>query len=202
MDTIQWLEKTIGGRWTGVTFHHDGIPAGNMPPSPTRFCAALWNGSPGPVVLTRDCIACTGAKRSFGWATYSDETMASEMAQRTGIRADIALCAIRETPRFDAPIQAVTVNADGSPDVLLSCMQPEAAMRFVAHYRRALGRTPHVPLASVMAVCGNLVVRSYLTGELSLSFGCPDSRAEAAIGRDRLIVGIPYELARRIREAG
>ena len=45
-----------------------------------------------------------------------------------------------------------------------------------------------------MAVCGNVAVKAYLTRHICLSFGCPDSREYGRISRDRLAVGIPFQL--------
>jgi uncharacterized protein (DUF169 family) len=42
-----------------------------------------------------------------------------------------------------------------------------------------------------LSVCGMVAVRAYLTSDISISFGCPDAREYAGIGRDRLIVGLP-----------
>jgi uncharacterized protein (DUF169 family) len=51
-----------------------------------------------------------------------------------------------------------------------------------------------------MAVCGSVAVRAHLTGQMCMSFGCPDSRKFGAISRDRLVVGMPMELAGKLVE--
>ena len=60
------------------------------------------------------------------------------------------------------------------------------------------GKTLIASVSSVMAACGSVAVRAYLTSQMCFSFGCPDSRENGAIGRDRLIMGLPMSLVEEL----
>lgn len=53
------------------------------------------------------------------------------------------------------------------------------------------GENLTVSLSSIMGVCGNVAVKTYLEGKICVSFGCDDSREYGQISRDRLALGIP-----------
>jgi len=64
-------------------------------------------------------------------------------------------------------------------------------MRLVLLWQRMNHNALNVSLSSVMAVCGNVAVAAYTTQNVCCSFGCPESRRNGHIGRDRMIVGVP-----------
>jgi uncharacterized protein (DUF169 family) len=200
MDTIHWLERVIGGRWIGVKFHRAPTFSEKLAGRPMRFCTALAEARIRPVVLTPTLTDCPGAKRSFGWATEDDDAMAGRMAEKLNVTEEVALNAIKCTPKLRDPVVAITIGGDAPPDVAMSCMQPASAMKLVARRQQLCGGPPILICSSVMAVCGGVAVRAHLTDALALSFGCPDSRAEAGIGRDQLVVGVPALLIRRFRQ--
>ncbi|RLA95800.1 MAG: hypothetical protein DRG69_02665, partial [Deltaproteobacteria bacterium] len=53
---------------------------------------------------------------------------------------------------------------------------------------------------SIAALCSNVAVRALRDGKLTLSFGCEESRRHGGIPRDRVIVGLPVEVAKRLLE--
>jgi uncharacterized protein (DUF169 family) len=55
-----------------------------------------------------------------------------------------------------------------------------------------------VILSGYASVCGSVAVSTYLSGRISLSFGCADARKHGNIARDKLIAGIPYALAKKM----
>ncbi len=193
MNAIQMLEKRVGGCWTGIKFHKDGPSGDDRTAQPMRFCEAIAESRTGPIVLTPDSLECAGGSRSFGW-NEDDETIADMMARKANMDIRIARQIIRNTPRLRDKIAAVTVGMDDSPDVVISYAQPEAAMKLLRRWQRVCGRDIGTRTSSFMGVCGNVAVKAYLTRHISLSFGCPDSREYGRIGRDRLAIGIPFQL--------
>jgi uncharacterized protein (DUF169 family) len=124
--------------------------------------------------------------------------MAAAMAEKEDISADAARGLLFDTPRMETGITAVTVGDCEAPDVVLSCVQPAAAMRLLRRRQRREGNVLIAGVSCVMAVCGSVAVRAYLNNRISMSFGCPDSREHGSIGRDRLIMGLPTELVRTL----
>ena len=117
------------------------------------------------------------------------------MTDPTRVQVEVAQKAVAAVPVVDGGVTAVTVGSFDAPDVVLSCMQCEAAMGLVRRWQERRGGPLDVEISSVMGVCGDVAVKAHLTGRVCLSFGCPDSREYGRIGRDRLIAGVPASLA-------
>ena len=193
MSKVREFEREMGGRWTGVIFHKDGLGNGKLPERPMRFCEAVAQSRTEPVVLTRDLIQCPGASRSLGW-DIDDDAMAQAMAEKTGFEIEPIRKVIAETPHLGPDVAAVTVGTYDAPDIVLTCAQCDAAMKLVRQWQQRNGTGLDVELSSVMSVCGSVAVKTYLTGKICMSFGCPGAREYGNIGRDRMIVGVPSAL--------
>ena len=194
MDPVKVLEENIGGRWIGIVFERNNAPKENLAKRPIRLCEAVKQSITRPIVLTRHLVSCPGARRSLGWTTTDDDKIARNMVEATGIKANIAKKLVTNTPCLNGTVAAVSVGGNDHPDVVLSYAQPEAVMRLVRRWQEFEGTDLDLETSSVMAVCGSVVVKAYTTGRICLSFGCPDSRKYGAIGRDRLVVGLPVRL--------
>lgn len=193
MEEINLLEENIGGRWTGVAFHRSNTPTDNLAKRPMRLCEAIKASHTRRVVLTQGLISCPGALRSLGWETNQDHEIARKIAEATGTKIEIAQKLIKTTPHLDSA-SSVTVGSINPPDVVVCYAQPEAAMRLVRQWQIVYGTKLDIELSTVMSVCGSVVVKAYITGQICMSFGCPDSREYGAIGRDRLVIGLPAHL--------
>ena len=194
MDEVKLLQERIGGRWTGIVFQRDSSPKENLAKRPMRLCEAIKESINRPIVLTRHLVSCPGARRSLGWATKEGDNIARKMAETTGMKLGIARKVITNTPRLNGEIGAVLIGTNKSPDIVVSYAQPETVMRLVRRWQQVYGTDLDLEASSVMAVCGSVTVRAYTTGRICLSFGCPDSREYGAIGRDRLVIGLPVGL--------
>jgi len=182
--------NAFGWPWVAVKFHRETPEA---KPRDMRFCEALKEALSSPVVLTAGSVGCPGAMRSFGWAGESDEGLAKDMAEKQGLPVATAKKMIGGVPKLDCGVVAVEVGTRETPDVLLSYAQAPTAMKIARAIEKGSGEAPRPVLSSVMSACGNAAVRSHLTGELAISFGCDQSREAGDIGRDRLVIGMPWE---------
>jgi uncharacterized protein (DUF169 family) len=194
MDKItRQFEREFGGVWTKVKFYK------KMPDNSdykivegVRFCEAVVKARLSPVILKGSDISCVGAKYAFGWDRQVGEEIVNACCKKRHISFDIAKSILLATPQLDIPPAAIGLNTDGRPDLLISYPQPEQFMNLLKVFQQYKGKNLTVSLSSIMGVCGNVVVRAYLEGKISLSFGCDDSREYGRISRDRLAVGIPY----------
>lgn len=84
-----------------------------------------------------------------------------------------------------------------SPDVLVTYVRPEAAMRLVRAWETATGHSLHADISSIMAVCGNAVVKAYTSQSISISFGCPDSRQYGGIQPEEMVLAVPTGILNR-----
>jgi uncharacterized protein (DUF169 family) len=194
MEKVRQLEEKIGGRWTGIKFNSNGIPSGNLSKTPMRLCEAITKSSIEPITLTKDLVNCSGALRSLNWKTNEDEKISHKIASATGAKDDIVQKLISGTPHINGKIDSITIGIYDFPDVVVSYIQPCAAMRLVRQWQQIHGTDLDFKVSSVMAVCGSVVARAHVANEICLSFGCPDSRAYGAIGKDRLVIGVPVHL--------
>jgi uncharacterized protein (DUF169 family) len=194
MEKLRRLEEKIGGRWSGVKFHRNGFPKDSLAKKPMRLCEAIKKSSCKPITLKKDLVNCPGALRSLGWEKNGDEEIARKITATTGAKPEIIKKLISATPFIDDDVEAVTVGIYDSPDVAVSYIQPCSAMQLIRQWQQANGDDLDVKVSSVMAACGNVVVRAYVSDKICLSFGCPDSREYGGIGNDRLVIGIPVHL--------
>jgi uncharacterized protein (DUF169 family) len=197
MEDLKLLEEETGGVWTGITFNWDNAPKEDLAKRPMRLCEAIKESRTQPIVLTQDLISCPGALRSLGWTNDLDDKLARKIAEATGAKLDIARNLVAKTPHLKRGA-SVTVGSKNSVDIAISYAQPEAAMKLVRLWQQANGADLDIAASSVMAVCGSVVARAHMTGQICVSFGCPDSRKHGAIGRDRLVIGLPVNIIRNL----
>lgn len=198
MNEIRAFERRMGGRWTGISFHRQIPVDTRKTDQPMPFCKAVAASSTGALTLTREDMNCPGAQRSFGWQNEVDATFVDGIVRQTGFSQPVAEKLIRETPKINnEDIVGVTVGDYETPDILISYLQPAHAMRFLLLWQQVYQSTLDVSISSVMAVCGSVAAGAYSTQKVCCSFGCPESRRQGGIGRDRLAIGIPTGLLKR-----
>jgi uncharacterized protein (DUF169 family) len=192
MDEITILEKTFGGRWCGITFDNDsndGNP-GRKPAYPLSFCEAVAKAKKGTIEITPEMMDCPGGRRSLGWEN-DEEGLIASIARETQFERETVRSILAKTPKLDSTVTSITVGTDVTADVVLSFAQPEAIMKLIREWQNVYGTLASVETSGFLSVCGMVAVKAFVTGELAISFGCPNSRRDSGIGRDRLIVGIP-----------
>jgi uncharacterized protein (DUF169 family) len=194
MNVIEAFESRMGGRWTGIAFHRQA-PMETKIERPMYFCEAVSESSTGAITLSRKDLSCLGAQRSFGWNLNGNAALVQKLTNQSGLQTPGAEALIQRTPRIqDERIVALTVGTYTAPDILISYLQPEAAMRFVMQWQRVYHSHLDISVSSIMAVCGSVAAGAFTTQKVCCSFGCPESRQHGCIGRDRLVIGVPAGL--------
>jgi uncharacterized protein (DUF169 family) len=196
LESVRRLQRYVSEAWTGVKFYFDRETLPDITvPDDLRFCEAVSRAKSSPLLLKPEAVSCPGARYVFGWSRSSRKTIAAELIERWGLERSSADTVIDQVPIFDRPLRAIGLNTDEIPDLIISYCRPAAAMSFLKLYQTAFdGRNLTTSFSSVLSVCGNVSVGAYISGNVSLSFGCEDSREFAGIGRDRMVIGIPYPL--------
>ncbi len=199
MNEIKKFEMRMGGRWTGVSFHRQRPSGVKMADQPMHFCEAILSSSAGAFTLNKAFLDCPGAQRSFGWQTNQNDTVVEKLLSRNEIEKKTAKILIEKSPTIGhEKIVAITVGTYDTPDVLISYLQPENAMRFVRRWQNIHHENLDLSISSIMSVCGSVAAGAYTTGRVCCSFGCPESRTQGGIGRDRLVIGIPIILLKNL----
>lgn len=159
-----------------------------------RFCEATYRAMLTPILLDKGSISCPNAKYVFGWnPNLRDELLKGCQQKRQTLMKNVESMFSR-MPCLKEPFNYIGLNTEGEPDLVISYMPPGEVMHLIKIYHNHKGENLDVSLFSMMSICGGVAVRTYLTKEISLSFGCDDSRKYADIRRDMLAVGIPKRL--------
>lgn len=197
------LEQVTGTRWIGVKFLKY-LSAGcvGVQPEAVRFCEAICHVGCGRIDLSPETICCEGAKRAFGWMKNKDNALVLKLSERIGMNPDGVRGLLRQVPVLGYPYAGIRVGDCANPDVLVTYVRPEAAMRLVRLWETAMGYSLHVDISSIMAVCGNAVVRAYMSQSISISFGCPDSRRYGGIQPEEMVIAVPAGLLSRFAGIG
>lgn len=197
------LEQMTGTWWVGVTFckclptDWNGIPR-----SPMRFCEAVCQARGGCIDLPPEMICCEGAKRAFGWAQSENRALMHHLSEKTGMSESRAGELVQQVPVLRGSCAGIRVGDAARPDVLITYVRPETAMWIVRSWETATGHSLQVDISSIMAVCGNAVVKAYASQSISISFGCPDSRQYGGIQREEMVVAMPVSLLNRLTVVG
>ncbi|MBN2512681.1 MAG: DUF169 domain-containing protein [Sedimentisphaerales bacterium] len=166
--------------------------------SPVRFCEAVSMARTCDMALSPDDICCNGAKRCFGWLKNIDMELARKLAEKTGITQTLALKMIKNVPVQNEPFAGLSLGSHADGDVYISYASPESAMKLVRHWQKTTGCNLETDISSILSVCGNVAVKSFITHKISISYGCPDSRKYGGIEQGQLVMGIPHKLASEI----
>jgi uncharacterized protein (DUF169 family) len=193
MNASKRLETAIGGRWTGIAFEKNSNLKGNIAKRPMRLCEAIKEAYTSPVVLTKELINRPGALRSLSWSTDEEEMIAEKIAEETGAKVEAIRKLVDNMPRLKAE-DSITIGSIPRSGIAVSYTQPVAAMRLVRQWQLKHGSDLNIAASTLMSVCGSIVARAYITGQICMSFGCPDSREHGGIGKDELVVGVPVHL--------
>ena len=197
------LEQVTGTRWIAIKFF-EHLPADwqGVHREPMRFCEAVCQAGRGCIDLSPEMICCEGAKRAFGWAKDRDDSLTLHLSEKTGINRDKARQLVGQVPVLGSSYAGIRVGGGTDPDVLVTYVRPEAAMRLVRLWEIGAGHSLPVDISSIMAVCGNAVVKAHVTGAISISFGCPDSRQYGGVRPEEMVIAVPAGLVNRLAGAG
>jgi uncharacterized protein (DUF169 family) len=183
----------------GVKFNFHDEEDGNYerPDEPIRFCQAVDYvlKTSRSLSLRKEDISCPAARIVLGFEDDGDILVecACKLVEARRFRDEAsAIRALSDVPMIRGDICSVLLSSTGVlPDTYVFHSKPSVIMRVVQAYHRAYSQPLRFDVTGVMPVCGNCAVRSYLTNEVCVSFGCDDSRKYGDIPDDELVMSIP-----------
>jgi uncharacterized protein (DUF169 family) len=187
----------------GVNFNfHDeeGINC-ERPDEPIRFCQAVDYvlKTSRSLLLKEGDVSCPAARIVLGFEDDGDILVecADKLVDAGRFRdEDTAIQVLTDVPIIRGDICSILLSSTGVlPDTYVFHSNPTVIMRVVHAYQRAYARPLRFDVTGVMPVCGNCAVRSYLTNEVCVSFGCDDSRKYGGIPDNELVMSIPLRKA-------
>lgn len=196
MDNInKEFAKKFGTPWVKVKFYQEDLQIEKKEKiKNVRFCEATKKAIINPIFLDKESIVCKGALYAFGWNTDYKDDFLDRCQEKRRIQSNVLEALFFKVPRLFKPFEYIGLNTEGVPDMLISYMQPEKVMKLLKVYHNCYGKELIFSSSNMMAICGGVVVKTYLENKINISFGCDDSRKYANIGRDRMAVGIPSKL--------
>ncbi|MBN1353174.1 MAG: DUF169 domain-containing protein [Candidatus Omnitrophica bacterium] len=195
MDKVnQRFSNRFGSHWIKVKFYREKPKDDAKRLKDVRFCEATREAILYPILLDKESITCPGARHAFGWQPLFKNELLKGCRDKQGIKEGTLKSMISRAPYFKKPFKYIGLNTGGVPDMVLSYIPPREVMGLIKRYHNKEGGNLDVSLCTIMAVCGNVAVRTYLEEKISLSFGCEDSRKLANMGREYVAVGVPRKL--------
>ena len=196
MDNINWsFSSKFGGHWIKVKFYKENPNLKEFKRlESVRFCEATKKSIIHPVLLDKKSISCPGAQYAFGWRPAYKNELLNGCKDKRSVSRNIIESMFSQIPHFTKPFKYIGLNTEGKPDLLISYLPPEKIMNLIKRYHNQKGRSLDVSLFSMMSICGSVAVRTFLNKDVSISFGCDDSRKYADMRRENLAVGIPERL--------
>lgn len=201
---IHQLKQIFGERCSGIKINEPSMNRFFFPERQYNFCEAVNESFTQPLELTRANVGCSGARRSLGFDSESDE-LVQKVTANTGIPASFVLEAFRNMPVINMRVDNVLLGinekleSELAPDVIIIYTNPEKVMKLMHNMARKELK-PHIPPYSIHSICGNVFARAYRDDEVTVSFGCPESRKYGGVGENEVIVGIPSGKAGQIVE--
>nr|AEI30563.1 protein containing DUF169 [uncultured microorganism] len=189
------FSEKFSSQWIKVKFYQkDPRLDGVTQPKNIRFCEAVKLAVTQPVILSKENLSCESAQYVFGWRKKFNNQLLDSCQDKCKVSDKVLQSLLSGIPRLKKSFSHIGLNTDEKPDLVISCVAPQEMMKIIKVYNNHNGKNIEVSLNSMMGLCGNIAVKSFLEEKISISFGCLDSRKFAEIGRNRLAVGIPRKL--------
>jgi uncharacterized protein (DUF169 family) len=189
------FSEKFSSQWIKVKFYNrDPNFNGATRPKSIRFCEALKSAITKPIIINEKNLSCESARHAFGWREKFNKDLLEKCKNKRNVNDEIFESLLSTVPRINKSFSSIGLNTDDEPDMVIACVSPQDMMEIVRIYNNRKGESLELSLNSVSGICSNVAVKSFLNGNVNISFGCTDSRRYADIGRDRLTVGIPNRL--------
>jgi uncharacterized protein (DUF169 family) len=195
---IEQVKSLFGDKSTGIKLNPGEFKSFNKPTREIKFCEAVSYSFNVPVEIDGENLGCSGARRSFGF-DHNDKELSKIISQNTQIPVSYIKEGLNNIPVIKTPINNVILGVTGemeneiTPDIYISYTRPENIMSFM-HQAARMKIQPFVPPYSLHSICGNVFSRAYENNQISVSFGCPESRKFGGVQPEEAIIGIPYNL--------
>lgn len=195
---INKLKQHFGSKCTSIYVNTDVPGFINFPLKQMTFCEAVDQSFKVPLKLNKENLGCPGARRSVGFDT-DDQTFAVNISENSNIPVRFVKNALQVIPAMTG-IRHINLGLDDYPE---NELQPDLFILYVQSFQitdlifklAKMAIKPSIPNYLMLSVCGNIFANSYLNQVVSISFGCPESRKSGAIGKNEIVIGLPFKIA-------
>jgi len=195
---INKLKQHFGSKCTSIYVNNDVPGFINFPLKQMRFCEAVDQSFKVPLKLNTENLGCPGARRSVGFDT-DDEKLAVDISENSNIHLSFINNVLQFIPAMTG-IRHINLGLNVYPE---NELQPDLFILYVQSFQitdlifklAKMAIKPSIPNYLMLSVCGNIFANSYLNQVVSISFGCPESRKSGAIGKNEIVIGLPFKIA-------
>jgi len=198
---IDELKNRYGSKCSGINVNGD-VSKINIPSKKMKFCEAVHYSFKIPIQLNTENLQCPGARRSIGF-DRDDRELANFISGNTQIPVPFVSDALRNIPTLNHGIVQINVGITQEieellpPDVFILYIHPSKITE-IMHLFARYEKKPSIPAYSLLSVCGNVFTNCYINRQVSISFGCSESRKYGGVEDDEVIVGIPSQYAKHM----
>jgi len=166
-----------------------------------KLCEAVNYSFKVPIMLNTNNLGCPGARRSIGFDS-NDKKLAKEISEENNLSVKFIRTALQGIPVMN-DISHINL---GLPKCLENDLQPDLYIMYVQPFRitdlmhnlAKIAVKPLIPPYFLLSVCGNVFANCYTNQFVSISFGCPESRKYGGIGKNEIVVGLPFRVAENL----
>jgi len=195
------IKQLFGPKCTAVNINGESDSFTNIPSRQMTLCEAVGQSFKVPVRLNSDNLACPGARRSVGFDA-DDGQLIKEISGHSHISESYINNALQTIPALTG-IRHINLGLTESmeknlqPDLYIMYVKP-FIITDLMHNLAKSGIRPSIPSYSFLSVCGNVLANCYLNHVVSISFGCPESRKNGGIGKNEIVLGLPFKVAEEL----
>lgn len=170
------------------------------PVKPIRFCEAVNDAFKTPLLFDPRNLVCYGAKRSMG-LLMDDKDLIKHISMESDIAMQTVKKALVDIPRMNTPIHNILMGIDEKmeknirPDLYIMYLNPKQVMNLMRDNTLKTNEFPIVKPFTFLSICGNVFISTFKSANMSISFGCPESRNYGGLKDNQLVVGLPYSQA-------
>ncbi len=195
---IYKLRQHFGNKCTSVYVNSKFTGFINTPLKQMKFCEAVEQSFKVPLRLSTGNLDCPGAQRSIGFES-NKKKLIKEIHEHSNVSPDFisdvlnSIPSVRGITNIDLGLEEHWGNGL-KPDLYILYVQP-FMITDLMHKLAKSEIIPSIPPYLFLSVCGNIFANCYLNKVVSISFGCPESRKNGGIGKNEIVVGLPFKVA-------
>jgi len=198
---IDELKNIFGPKCSAINVNGETTEFINVPAKPMKLCEAVNYSFNIPVRLINENLGCPGARRCTGFDN-NDRKLAQTISGNNKIPYSFIMNALNNIPTLH-DVRHINLGItkymekEMKLDLFILYVKPDRVTG-IMHKLAKHKITPSMPPYSLLSVCGNVFINSYINQSVSISFGCPESRKHGGIEENEVVLGLPYTIAKFI----
>ncbi|MFH1888801.1 MAG: DUF169 domain-containing protein [Candidatus Omnitrophota bacterium] len=217
MDKKEWqgyseiLKELLGLEYSPVAINCKKEGLSNAPQKKVRICRAILDAGKGEALeVSKQNNACFGAGWHLGFHKIKDPKVLN-MIKKFVVEGEKLFCSYEALDKLMSQMEEVPDNsgayftlsslekAETAPDLVIFICNAEAACRLLTLTTFIDGVMPRIKIGG--PTCRMSIIYPLLTGEVNLSFYDYTARKMCNVGKDKLIISIPYKRIPEIMES-